>query len=220
MLGLSVDDALERFAGRAPVAAALRPVSEVGLGYLRLGEPTPSLSGGESQRLRIASRLRSSQRGALYVFDEPSTGLHPLDVATLVGVFDRLLEAGATIIVIDHDLDLLAAADHLIDMGPGGGPDGGHIVAAGTPQDVARDPGSVTGPWLAEHLGLPPRPVSCLTARADRPAACDGAVAGQLHQTGAQATAASTRSVLVTESSLSQALMAPANPWATNCAMT
>lgn len=76
-------------------------------------------------------------------------------MATLTGVFDRLLEAGATIIVIDHDLDLLAAADHLIDMGPGGGPDGGHILAAGTPEDVARDPGSATGPWLAEHLGLP-----------------------------------------------------------------
>jgi excinuclease ABC subunit A len=154
VLGLSVHDALDRFAGRAPVAAALRPVDEVGLGYLRLGEPTPSLSGGESQRLRIAARLRNSQHGALYVFDEPSTGLHPLDVATLAGVFDRLLDAGATIIVIDHDLDLLAAADHLIDMGPGGGPDGGHILAAGTPEDVARDPGSVTGPWLAEHLGL------------------------------------------------------------------
>ena len=155
VLGLSVHDAVAQFAGRAPVAAALRPVEEVGLGYLRLGEPTPSLSGGESQRLRIATRLRASQRGALYVFDEPSTGLHPLDVATLAGVFDRLLQAGATIIVIDHDLDLLAAADHLIDMGPGGGPDGGHILAAGTPEDVARDPGSVTGPWLAEHLGLP-----------------------------------------------------------------
>jgi excinuclease ABC subunit A len=155
VLGLTVDDALERFAGQAPVAAALRPVSDVGLGYLRLGEPTPSLSGGESQRLRIASRLRSSQRGALYVFDEPSTGLHPLDVATLVGVFDRLLAGGATIVVIDHDLDLLAAADHLIDMGPVGGPDGGRILAAGTPEQVARDPGSVTGPWLAEHLGPP-----------------------------------------------------------------
>ncbi|MBO0821990.1 MAG: hypothetical protein J2P26_14225, partial [Nocardiopsaceae bacterium] len=155
VLNLSVDDALQRFAGHAPVIAALRPVSEVGLGYLRLGEPTPSLSGGESQRLRIASRLRSSQRGALYVFDEPSTGLHPLDVATLAGVFDRLMDAGATIIVIDHDLDLLAAADHLIDMGPGGGPDGGHILAAGTPEDVARTPGSATGPWLAEHLDLP-----------------------------------------------------------------
>jgi excinuclease ABC subunit A len=155
VLGLSVHDALQRFAAQAPVAAALRPVDDVGLGYLRLGEPTPSLSGGESQRLRIASRLRASQRGALYVFDEPSTGLHPLDVATLAGVFDRLLAAGATIIVIDHDLDLLAAADHLIDMGPGGGPDGGHILAAGTPEDVARTPASVTGPWLAEHLGQP-----------------------------------------------------------------
>jgi excinuclease ABC subunit A len=154
VLGLSVHDALERFSDRGPVAAALRPVDEVGLGYLGLGEPTPSLSGGESQRLRIASRLRSSQRGALYVLDEPSTGLHPLDVAALVGVFDRLLEAGATIIIIDHDLDLLAA-DHLIDMGPGGGPEGGHILAAGTPEDVARTPGSPTGLWLAEHLGLP-----------------------------------------------------------------
>jgi excinuclease ABC subunit A len=155
VLGLTVHDALARFAEQPPIAAALRPVDEVGLGYLRLGEPTPSLSGGEAQRLRIASRLRSSQRGALYVFDEPSTGLHPLDVGTLVAVFDRLLGAGATIIVIDHDLDLLAAADYLIDMGPGGGPDGGRVVAQGTPQDVARDPDSVTGPWLAEHLGVP-----------------------------------------------------------------
>jgi excinuclease ABC subunit A len=152
VLALTVHDAVDRFAGHPAVVSALRPVDEVGLGYLRLGEPTPSLSGGESQRLRIASRLRSSQRGVLYVFDEPSTGLHPLDVATLVGVFDRLLEAGATIIVIDHDLDLLATADHLIDMGPGGGPDGGHIVAAGTPLEVARTPGAPTGPWLAEHL--------------------------------------------------------------------
>ncbi len=110
VLGLSVRDALERFDGTTPIASALRPVSEVGLDYLKLGEPTPSLSGGESQRLRIASRLRSSQRGALYVFDEPSTGLHPLDVATLVSVFDRLLDAGATIIVIDHDLDPWARA--------------------------------------------------------------------------------------------------------------
>jgi excinuclease ABC subunit A len=154
VLALTVHDALARFAGQAPIAAALRPVDQVGLGYLRLGEPTPSLSGGEAQRLRIASRLRSSQRGVLYVFDEPSTGLHPLDVDTLVGVFDRLLDAGATIIVIDHDLDLLATADYLIDMGPGGGPDGGRIVAQGTPRDVARDPGSVTAPWLAAQLGL------------------------------------------------------------------
>ncbi len=153
VLALSVQDALGRFADQRPITSALRPVSEVGLGYLRLGEPTPSLSGGESQRLRIASRLRSSQRNALYVFDEPSTGLHPLDVATLVSVFDRLLDAGATIIVIDHDLDLLAAADHLIDMGPGGGPQGGRILAAGTPLDVAKAADSVTGPWLIEYVG-------------------------------------------------------------------
>jgi excinuclease ABC subunit A len=155
VLGLSVLDAVERFADQPPIAAALRPVAEVGLGYLKLGEPTPSLSGGESQRLKIAARLRSSQRGALYVFDEPSTGLHPLDVATLVSVFDRLLAAGATIIVIDHDLDLLAAADYLIDMGPGGGPDGGRVLSAGPPSAVARDAASVTGPWLAEYLGVP-----------------------------------------------------------------
>jgi excinuclease ABC subunit A len=162
VLGLSVLDALEQFGDRPLVAAALRPIAEVGLGYLRLGEPTPSLSGGESQRLRIASRLRSSQRGALYIFDEPSTGLHPLDVATLIGVFDRLLEAGATIIVIDHDLDLLAAADHIIDMGPGGGPEGGHILATGTPQEVVQSPASVTGTWLADYVRSPevPRPAA------------------------------------------------------------
>jgi excinuclease ABC subunit A len=126
-------------------------VRDVGLGYLRLGEPTPSLSGGESQRLRIASRLRSGQRGALYVFDEPTIGLHPRDVSTLLGVFDRLMDAGATIVVIDHDLDLLYACDYLIDLGPGAGPEGGRIVAAGTPREVSEAPTSVTGPWLADY---------------------------------------------------------------------
>jgi len=169
VLALSVSEAVEWFASSVsaggsggsssrastgPIAAALRPVNDVGLGYLKLGEPTPSLSGGESQRLKIASRLRSSQRGALYVFDEPTTGLHPLDVATLVSVFDRLIDAGATIVVIDHDLDLLAAADYLIDMGPGGGPEGGRILAAGPPSEVASDPASVTGPWLTEYFDL------------------------------------------------------------------
>jgi excinuclease ABC subunit A len=152
VLRLTVHDAVARFAARPAIVRPLRPIDDVGLGYLRLGEATPSLSGGESQRLRIASRLRSSQRDILYVFDEPSTGLHPLDIRTLVGVFDRLLDGGATVLVIDHDLDLLAAADHLIDMGPTGGPDGGRVVAAGTPQEVAADQASVTGPYLARHL--------------------------------------------------------------------
>ena len=153
VLGLTVDEALARFAGQAPIERTLLPISEVGLGYLRLGEPTPALSGGEAQRLRVASRLRRSQRDTLYLFDEPSTGLHPLDIRTLLTVFDRLLADGATVIVIDHDLDLLANADHVIDMGPGGGPDGGRIVASGTPGEVAGNPESVTGPWLAAAAG-------------------------------------------------------------------
>jgi len=152
VLTMTVCEAVERFEQQPAIVRPLRPIDDVGLGYLRLGEATPSLSGGESQRLRIASRLRSSQRGTLYLFDEPSTGLHPLDIRTLVGVFDRLLDGGATVVVIDHDLDLLAAADHLIDMGPSGGPDGGRVVAAGTPEQVAADPASVTGPYLTRHL--------------------------------------------------------------------
>ncbi|MCY1139922.1 excinuclease ABC subunit UvrA [Actinoplanes sp. Pm04-4] len=148
VLTLTVREALDHFADVPAIVRPLRPILDVGLDYLRLGEPTPSLSGGESQRLRIAARLRSSQRDVLYVLDEPSTGLHPVDIRTLVGVFDRLLDAGATIVVIDHDLDVLAAADHLIDMGPTGGPAGGRIVAQGTPAEVAANPESVTGPWL------------------------------------------------------------------------
>ncbi|GIF75089.1 excinuclease ABC subunit UvrA [Asanoa siamensis] len=152
VLSMTVREALDAYADVPTIVRPLRPILDVGLGYLRLGEPTPALSGGESQRLRIAARLRSSQRDVLYVLDEPSTGLHPVDIRTLVGVFDRLLADGATIIVIDHDLDVLAAADHVIDMGPSGGPDGGRIVARGTPAEVAADPHSVTGPWLAAHL--------------------------------------------------------------------
>ncbi|MCO8270599.1 hypothetical protein M1L60_08305 [Actinoplanes sp. TRM 88003] len=149
VLTMTVREALDHFADVPAIVRPLRPILDVGLDYLRLGEPTPSLSGGESQRLRIAARLRSSQRNVLYVLDEPSTGLHPVDIGTLAGVFDRLLDAGATIVVIDHDLDVLAAADHIIDMGPTGGPGGGRIIAQGTPAEVAANPASVTGPWLA-----------------------------------------------------------------------
>jgi len=151
VLALSVEDALAHFADQPRVLSPLLQVRDVGLGYLRLGEPTPSLSGGESQRLRIASRLRSGQRDALYVFDEPTIGLHPRDVSTLLGVLDRLMDAGATVVVIDHDLDLLCACDYLIDLGPGAGPEGGRIVATGTPREVSVAPTSVTGPWLADH---------------------------------------------------------------------
>ncbi|MFC9993476.1 excinuclease ABC subunit UvrA [Nocardia sp. NPDC127526] len=148
VLQLTVADAAERFADSPRIGPPLHALREVGLGYLCLGEPTPALSGGEAQRMRLANGLRSSQSHTLYVFDEPTTGLHPEDVRTLLGVLDRLLRAGATIIAIDHDLDLIANADHVIDMGPGGGPDGGRIVATGTPREIAAAEDSLTGRYL------------------------------------------------------------------------
>ncbi|MGV9409331.1 excinuclease ABC subunit UvrA [Nocardia sp. NPDC003693] len=152
VLALTVADAADRYASVARVGPPLQALREVGLGYLALGEPTPALSGGEAQRMRLAGGLRSDQTGVLYVFDEPTTGLHPGDVRTLVGVFERLLRAGATIVAIDHDLDLIGDADHVIDMGPGGGPEGGRIVATGTPRQIAETPGSPTGRYLRRHL--------------------------------------------------------------------
>ncbi|QLY27534.1 excinuclease ABC subunit UvrA [Nocardia huaxiensis] len=148
VLALTVADAADRYAGAPRIGQPLAALREVGLGYLHLGEPTPYLSGGEAQRMRLAGGLRASQRHILYVFDEPTTGLHPRDVATLLGVFDRLLRSGATIVAIDHDLDMIANADHVIDMGPGGGPDGGRIVATGTPREIAKSPDSLTGRYL------------------------------------------------------------------------
>ena len=109
---------------------------------------TPSLSGGEAQRLKLASEMGKLQSDSLFVFDEPTIGLHPLDVRTLLGVFQTLIEHGATVVVIEHDLDVIRNADYIIDMGPGGGEAGGRIVAAGTPEEVARDPNSITGHYL------------------------------------------------------------------------
>lgn len=152
VLSLTVAEAVDRFAAHPKIVAPLRAVRDVGLGYLCLGEPTPSLSGGEAQRLRLATALRSEQADTLYVFDEPSIGLHPNDVRTLLAVLDRLIDAGATVLVIDHDLDVIANADHIIDLGPGGGPDGGRIVATGTPAEIAAVADSRTGYWLGRHL--------------------------------------------------------------------
>ncbi|WP_280442620.1 excinuclease ABC subunit UvrA [Nocardia brasiliensis] len=152
VLSLTVAEAVDRFAAHQKIVAPLRAVRDVGLGYLCLGEPTPSLSGGEAQRLRLATALRSEQADTLYVFDEPSIGLHPNDVRTLLAVLDRLIDAGATVLVIDHDLDVIANADHIIDLGPGGGPDGGRIVATGTPAEIAAAADSRTGYWLGRHL--------------------------------------------------------------------
>ncbi|MBQ8954270.1 MAG: excinuclease ABC subunit UvrA [Clostridia bacterium] len=126
----------------------LDTLRQLGLGYLTLGEETPSLSGGEAQRLKLASEMGRLQSGSIFVFDEPTIGLHPLDVRVLLGVFDALIKNGATVIVIEHDLDVIRNADYIIDMGPGGGSEGGRIVAAGTPEDIARSQDSATGRFL------------------------------------------------------------------------
>jgi excinuclease ABC subunit A len=133
-------------------ATRMARLRDVGLGYLTLGESTPSLSGGEAQRLKLVSELDRSQRHTLFVFDEPTVGLHPLDVQVLIGVLQRLVDQGGTVVVIEHDLDLIANADYLIDMGPGGGIDGGRVVATGTPAEIAATQASATAPYLAPLL--------------------------------------------------------------------
>ena len=126
----------------------LQILQNLGLGYLTLGEETPSLSGGEAQRLKLASEMGKTQDDSIFVFDEPTIGLHPLDVQTLLGVFENLIEKGATVVVIEHDLDVIRNADYIIDMGPGGGDKGGRIVAAGTPKDIANNKASITGRFI------------------------------------------------------------------------
>ena len=152
MLSLTVDQALAALAPLKKVHGKLEILHNLGLGYLTLGEATPALSGGEAQRLKLASEMRRNQDDTLFVFDEPTIGLHPLDVATLIGVLQNLIEHGATVVVIEHDLDMIANADYLIDMGPGGGEQGGRIVATGTPAQVAACPMSITGRYLAREL--------------------------------------------------------------------
>ncbi|MBB6032660.1 hypothetical protein [Phytomonospora endophytica] len=153
LLGLTATEAAGVLGGLRKVGARLQTLADLGLGYLTLGEATPALSGGEAQRLKLASELGRDQRDTLFVFDEPSVGLHPLDVRTLLDVLTRLTGNGATVVVIEHDLDLIANADHVVDMGPGGGSEGGTIVASGTPEELAGDSRSLTGRYLARHLG-------------------------------------------------------------------
>ena len=148
LMAMSVDEALAVTADMRKIHARLTTLHDLGLGYLTLGEPTPALSGGEAQRLKLASEMGRAQSDAVFVFDEPTIGLHPLDVRVLLGVFDRLVAAGATVIVIEHDLDMIANADWIIDMGPGGGEAGGRIVATGTPEQIAANPASITGRYL------------------------------------------------------------------------
>lgn len=152
LMSLTASEAIEAVGDIASVRKKLQALIDLGLGYLTLGEDTPALSGGEAQRLKLAGQIDRRQDDALFVFDEPSVGLHPRDVRTLLSVLDRLVSRGATVVVIEHDLDMIANADHVIDMGPGGGEDGGRIVATGTPVEVAAVEASATGRYLRGHL--------------------------------------------------------------------
>ncbi len=159
VLGLTVDAAHAFFAGESQIEHSLSVMREVGLGYLRLGQPATELSGGEAQRIKLATELQRAQRGStLYILDEPTTGLHPADVEKLLVQLDVLVEAGNTVIVVEHDMHVVAASDWVIDMGPGAGEEGGNIVVAGPPAEVANATASRTAPYLAQLLaGLPVR---------------------------------------------------------------
>lgn len=148
LMAMDVHTALEACRGLKLVCQRLQVLDDLGLGYLTLGEETPSLSGGEAQRLKLASEMGRPQGDSVFVFDEPTIGLHPLDVRTLLGVFDTLIRHGATVVVIEHDLDVIRNADYLIDMGPGGGAAGGRVVASGTLDEVRAAPESATGRFL------------------------------------------------------------------------
>ena len=148
LMAMSVDEALEACRDLSLISGRLQVLHDLGLGYLTLGEATPSLSGGEAQRLKLASEMGRGQGDSVFVFDEPTIGLHPLDVKVLMNVFRHLIDNGATVIVIEHDLDVIRQADYVVDMGPGGGEQGGRIVASGAPAEIALCRESVTGKYL------------------------------------------------------------------------
>ena len=148
LMDMDVNSAIDFCREMKTVCQRLNVLKQLGLGYLTLGEETPSLSGGEAQRLKLASEIGKTQEDSVFVFDEPSIGLHPLDVQVLLGVFQALLDNGATVVVIEHDLDVIRNADYVIDMGPGGGEVGGRIVARGTPKEIRNDENSITGKYL------------------------------------------------------------------------
>lgn len=152
LMKMTVNEAITVFASSRKIKENLSVLQGLGLGYLTLGEDTPALSGGEAQRLKLASEMGRTQEDAVFVFDEPTIGLHPLDVQVLLSVFHQLVEAEATVIVIEHDLDIIANSDYVIDMGPGGGAEGGRIVAAGIPEAIIKTPESITGKYLKEVL--------------------------------------------------------------------
>ena len=153
VLEMTVDEALEFFHPILKIRRKLETMRDVGLGYVKLGQPSTTLSGGEAQRIKLATELsRQSTGRTIYVLDEPTTGLHIADVERLIQVLDRLAEAGNTLVVIEHNLDVIKTADYVIDLGPEGGDGGGTVVTTGTPEEVARVPESFTGQYLARAL--------------------------------------------------------------------
>jgi excinuclease ABC subunit A len=153
VLEMSVREAMEHFAVHQSLVEILKTLDDVGLGYLKLGQPSPQLSGGEAQRIKLSRELaRRSTGKTFYVLDEPTTGLHFEDIRKLLAVIERLVEAGNTVVVIEHNLDVIKCADHLIDLGPEGGDAGGRLIAEGTPEEVAEVKASYTGRYLKQLL--------------------------------------------------------------------
>jgi excinuclease ABC subunit A len=172
VLEMSVEEACDFFGPIPAIARHMTTLRDVGLGYIKLGQPAPTLSGGEAQRVKLASELSKRATGrTLYILDEPTTGLHFDDVNKLLGVLHRLVDAGNTVVVIEHNIDIIKTADHIIDLGPEGGNGGGAIVAEGTPEEVASTPGSYTGEFLApllQRAGRSPKQVAATRARHKR----------------------------------------------------
>jgi excinuclease ABC subunit A len=163
LLDTTVEEAIEPFESFPGIISKLKTLNEVGLGYIRIGQPGPTLSGGEAQRVKLARELSRRATGkTIYVLDEPSVGLHAADVHKLIEVLQRLVEAGNSVLIIEHNLDIIKVADYIIDLGPEGGDRGGELVAAGTPEEVCQAPGSYTGQFLKiyleeNHSGVRPR---------------------------------------------------------------
>ena len=150
---MTVNEAVDFFAAQPRIARKMQTLQDVGLGYIRLGQSATTLSGGEAQRMKLASELhRVSSGRTLYILDEPTTGLHAHDIRKLLSVIDRLVEAGNTVVIIEHNLDVIKTADYIIDLGPEGGQAGGQVIAKGTPEEVAQVAESYTGHYLKEIL--------------------------------------------------------------------
>jgi len=158
VLDMTVTEALEHFRNVPAVARKLRTLYDVGLGYVRLGQSSDTLSGGEAQRIKLAAELSKRSTGrTVYILDEPTTGLHAADIEVLLAVLNRLIDAGNTVIIIEHNLDVIKNADAVIDLGPEGGDEGGQIVATGTPEEVAACEQSYTGRYLRDVLHMEPK---------------------------------------------------------------